>query len=223
MDKEPFLARVRAQLARAGRWHEGAHPDRPPPLPDVRQIPEGELVEFFCRELGAAGGQLHRVTRAEAPAKIAELGRARAARTFAAWDSPLVASLSLETALPGLTRIAVGDRLTLRERLEALDLGITEADHAIAETGSILLLPGPGRSRLVTALARYHVLVLPVERIGPSLTAVADVVRGCRDEDGRLRSNVAVVTGPSRTADIELQLVTGVHGPLELHVLMLVS
>ena len=106
------------------------------------------------------------------------------------------------------------------DRLAALDpirVGITGAFAGIAESGTIAVVSGPGRSRLASLLVPVHIAVLRADRLYPSLAALlaahADVV-----EEG---SNLVLITGPSRTADIEMTLTRGVHGPGEIHVVLL--
>jgi len=95
---------------------------------------------------------------------------------------------------------------TEQARAEA---GVTACHGAIAETGSLALIAGPGCSHTVSLLPPFHVaLVRPEdfhERMGDFFTARADALAGS--------SNCTFVTGPSRTADIELSLTIGVHGP----------
>jgi L-lactate dehydrogenase complex protein LldG len=105
-------------------------------------------------------------------------------------------------------------------RLAALDpvrVGITGAFAGIAGSGTIAVVSGPGRPRLASLLVPVHVAVLRADCLYPSLAALlaahANVV-----EEG---SNLVLITGPSRTADIEMTLTRGVHGPGEIHVILL--
>ncbi|MGO8761088.1 MAG: LutC/YkgG family protein [Desulfobaccales bacterium] len=106
----------------------------------------------------------------------------------------------------------------LREHAADLHTALTLADWGIAETGSLVLDSGSEDLRLATMLAETHVAVLPVSRLQPDSLAL-------EDEMNRLMASppnyLAFITGASRTADIERVLTIGVHGPQELHVLML--
>ncbi len=87
------------------------------------------------------------------------------------------------------------------------EIGVTTADLAVAETGSLLIATGPGRPRLLSLCPPVHVVVLPKERIVGTL----------EEAFARLSDRTSVIiTGPSRTADIECALVRGVHGPGDL-------
>ena len=96
-----------------------------------------------------------------------------------------------------------------REQQAAAEIGVTGCDAAIAETGSLVLFSGPGRSRAVSLLPPVHLAI--VDRAKLCFT-MADVFAKHRT---RLEQSAActVITGPSRTADIELTLTLGIHGP----------
>ena len=87
------------------------------------------------------------------------------------------------------------------------ELGVSGADAALAETGTIVLRSGPGRSRLATLLPPVHLALVPVERLQP------DLFTWTASRAGRLPAGVTLVSGPSKTADIEQTLAIGVHGP----------
>ena len=111
-----------------------------------------------------------------------------------------------------------GDALPPRlAELAALSLGLTGADAGLAETGSVVLATGPGRPRMASLLVPVHVAVLRVDRLVESISALL-ATRGDLVAAG---SNLVAITGPSRTADIEHTLSRGVHGPGEVHVILL--
>jgi L-lactate dehydrogenase complex protein LldG len=89
------------------------------------------------------------------------------------------------------------------------DVGVTGCDAAAAETGSLVMFSAPGRSRVVSLLPPFHVAVVERHRIHFSMAEVFDAYRD------RLESSASCtfITGPSRTADIELTLTLGIHGP----------
>ena len=93
------------------------------------------------------------------------------------------------------------DRLT-RDELFACEAGVTTAQWGIAETGTLVLESARERSRLLSLVPPIHVAVLSASRQTASHA-------------------ITLITGPSRTSDIELTLVVGVHGPQTVHVLLL--
>jgi L-lactate dehydrogenase complex protein LldG len=99
-------------------------------------------------------------------------------------------------------------------------VGLTGADAAFADTGTLALTSGPGRPRLASLSVRTHVALLDPRRLYASWAAwLAAEGQGAAD---RLAggSNLTLITGPSRTGDIEMTLTVGVHGPGELIVVM---
>ena len=109
----------------------------------------------------------------------------------------------------------------LRENSATAGIGITGVDYAIAETGSVVLLPRAGLSRLVSLAPPVHVAIVRPEDIVDDLEDLFILRRLAyhRGEAGSAYMNF--ITGPSRTADIEQTLVIGVHGPLEVHMVIL--
>ncbi len=106
----------------------------------------------------------------------------------------------------------------MRSRLAGIDIGFTVCDLGIAETGSLVLDSSSEEVRLTTMIAEVHVAVLPKSRLrATSYEAEAEVLKLM----GGGPNYVAFITGASRTADIERVLALGVHGPLELHILLL--
>jgi L-lactate dehydrogenase complex protein LldG len=95
-------------------------------------------------------------------------------------------------------------------------MGVTSAAVAVAATGSLLLIPGPDSPRLYSLLPPVHLAIVPVERLVPGLEQVTPVLT-----EAVSRSSAPVlVTGPSRTSDIEMTTVYGVHGPKVLRILL---
>jgi L-lactate dehydrogenase complex protein LldG len=103
-------------------------------------------------------------------------------------------------------------------QLEA-QAGLTAAQWGIAETGTLVLESARERHRLASLLAPLHVALLPAGRLLGTLDEALAAVRG--PDGAPAARTITFVTGPSRTADIELELVVGVHGPRDLHVVLL--
>ena len=98
------------------------------------------------------------------------------------------------------------------------DLGVTSAQAAIAETGTLVLESESERHRLVSLLPPVHIAILNAADICLSLGEALRLVR--RDGSAAMSRTITFITGPSRTADIELTLAIGVHGPKELYVIV---
>jgi len=108
------------------------------------------------------------------------------------------------------------DRDALLDACASADIGITSADYALAETGTLVLLSSPQEARLVSLLPPVHLAVFPQSRILANLDQLLAVV----PNPAALSSAMVLITGPSRTADIEQILVRGVHGPGEVRAII---
>jgi L-lactate dehydrogenase complex protein LldG len=105
------------------------------------------------------------------------------------------------------------DRDALRDACAAADIGITSADYALAETGTLVMLSSKQEARLVSLLPPVHVAIVPRSRILANLDELLSLLPKPADQT----SSMVLITGPSRTADIEQILVRGVHGPGEIY------
>ena len=100
--------------------------------------------------------------------------------------------------------------------LFSVDVGITTAQAAIAETGTLVLDSSSERHRLTSLVPPVHIAIVDATQIHQTLGETLSALQ----RDGELNPIVTFVTGPSRTADIELTLAIGVHGPQELYVIV---
>ncbi len=130
------------------------------------------------------------------------------------WEDQNRAALEEACAKVGMTLLTDN----LREQATVLHTALTVADWGIAATGSLVLNSASEDLRLATMLAETHVAVLPLSRLQPDSLALEDEMQGLMASPP---SYLAFITGASRTADIERVLTIGVHGPGELHILLL--
>jgi len=212
----------RAQHDTANRV--ASHP-RHPPEPEGAW-PQDLLVGRFSAELTAIAGKVHRVTASSAAIDtVMDLCQHRGAERVLSWAPE-------EIGLPGLRDAfaAAGisaddgwlpegeeDRRARLRTLASISVGLTGAIAGIAESGTIAVVSGAGRSRLASLLPPVHIAVLRATRLYPSLGTLIDAHAGILEWG----SNLVLITGPSRTADIEMTLTRGVHGPGEVHVVLL--
>lgn len=114
----------------------------------------------------------------------------------------------------GITFITGG----LRNHMAGIDIGFTIADYGIAETGTLVIDSHSEETRLATMISEIHVAVLPISKLHASALALEAELTALMT---KAPNYTAFITGASRTADIERVLALGVHGPLELHILLL--
>lgn len=192
---------LRARLA--------AHPRQL--IPARAQLPRSEQIALFVRNLEKEFGSVARVPNLRAvPEAVA---------TYLANQN-----LPPEMAIaphPELRAIPWADRplLRLREgRAEPSDqVSVQHGFAAIAETGTLMLPSAPDRPTTLNLLAESAIVVLRATRIVGAYEEAWDLLRA---EFGGLPRNVMLVTGPSRSADIESTLELGAHGPRRLHVVL---
>lgn len=132
-------------------------------------------------------------------------------KTVVASNSPYLQQAGI-TRLPQV-RSGITDRQELRETCASADIGITSVDYALAETGTFVMLSSPHEARLISLLPPVHIAVFSRSSILANLNELLSVVPKPADQT----SAMVLITGPSRTADIEQILVRGVHGPGEIY------
>lgn len=114
----------------------------------------------------------------------------------------------------------VFDREAFKAAAAEADAGVTAADFALADTGTLVLFSAPGKNRSASLIPPVHVSLVPASRILSDLSSlIPRLPQGTEAVDRG--SAVSLITGTSKTADIELTLVRGVHGPGEVHVILL--
>jgi L-lactate dehydrogenase complex protein LldG len=222
-DRSTFLARVREAAAR-GRAHRVAI--NPQATHEASYVGGGDdPVATFLKEWTAVGGRGARVQGDDAARRyLVDLLDACVPANALRWRHPLLERLEIDRILRerhiGIQAWDTLERQSAEERWPAAfaaDLGITSVDWAVAETGTLALCSHPGQGRVVSLLPPNYLAILEPAQIVPDLF---DLFARLEDHKHDLPSNVALVTGPSKTGDIELKLTTGVHGPGNVHVLI---
>lgn len=217
--RDEFFVRVRQAVAegnRAGTTHN---------LPSRGRLGyQGagiDRVECFRATLTAAGGTAH-VTKDKASAAetVLRLVEERSAHTILLENNALLERLPIKEALQrrGLQVRAI-DELSpesSRDAFFAADIGITSVRYLIAETGTLVMACERGDPRSASLLPPVHIAVAQRKQLLDDLFDLFDIL-GAQS----LPSCLTLITGPSKTGDIELKLVTGVHGPGELHVVLI--
>ena len=224
MERDAFLAKVTAHLPRPGAVPGDDDDYTSGPL--IPDLGEQDPVARFRERLIAIDGEFHEAPNASAALQvIVELAERHHAATHLSWDDDHlpVAGVTAALAAAGVGRLqpllgSEPDQIKEREQAYgAVRLGVTGAAAALAETGTVVLTSGPGRPRMASLIPLAHIALLERHRISPSLSHwVADNQDAARDA-----ANLILVSGPSRTADIEQTLNLGVHGPKHLHVVCL--
>jgi L-lactate dehydrogenase complex protein LldG len=208
-------------------------PDAPPrparylPVTSQPDTSVNALIDRFAVELTALKGEPFIVEGdAAARERILNLMENHGARRVIAWELAHIPVAGLGDALAeaGIEVLHPHTHDSFRAEMlsaaEAAQVSLTGADAAAATTGTLIFTTQPGRGRIPTVLAPVHIAVITADQL---VTRVEDWVATLR-ADGmraiRQRANFCFVTGPSRTGDIEMELILGVHGPGRVQVVI---
>jgi len=225
VNREQFLERVR-EATLAGRAYRVAPG---PALPErVGYVGGGDdLVESLASEINAVGGWATVVDDAEAARQaLVELFDIYQPKSAICWRHPLLDRIGLGDFLKA-RGVAQLDHASLsleapdarRAQVVDADIGVTSVSYAVAETGTLAVAARPGQERLASLLPPVHIAIVERSQIVPDLFDLFSIISQQAPND--MPTNLALITGPSKTGDIELTLITGVHGPGKWHVIIL--
>lgn len=226
MKEQDFLARLAQRLGRP-------RPDSPPPR-ERQGVPafyradplalqgapaQRDLALRFQEEIALLGGQAYiEAEAAGAAARLQSLLQAWNPGRLLAWEEDQLPPWAWEPLrrFPDVLRPSqFAGPADFKPRAMQADVGVTGADFAVANTGTLLLCAGPGRPRAASLVVSSHLALLSlgslVPRLGQALEAIA--------RRPGLPSAVNCISGPSRTSDIENDATIGVHGPAQVTVL----
>jgi L-lactate dehydrogenase complex protein LldG len=207
-----MLGKVRSALQRTANSSIAAIPATARITPRAPSGVEAELASFFT-EVEKLGGKTKRLeNKTELHAALRELVAAESIQKATAWQTAELKEWGVEDALKASGVEIVSPHAANRDVAEC-DLGVTGADFALPETGTLVLRSAIEQPRTVSLLPRVHLALIRSACLRPDLHQVF--------EETRHDDYVVFVTGPSRTADIELTVTVGVHGPKTLCVFLL--
>ncbi len=189
------LRRSARQVEKPGPWPTGRTFDDP--------------VVRFSESLVKLKGEVHRAgTLADAWVIVDGLLDEIEASRVVANDEPPLEEMDIATRWPDRSCYVVGaSNGDLRSECERADVGISGVQSALVETGSVIVESGKGRSRLATLLPPVHIAMVPTSKL------TTDLFTWSVDRRGTIETNVTVISGPSKTADIEFKMTLGAHGP----------
>lgn len=212
--REAILQRIRSELA-------GRPAGQPPPVPEVwpRSDPGGEqLIDGFTAELEAVQGEVVRCgSIQQAQARLADLMEQAPRERIGAADRAIcrqvLASLPAE-------RVCWASQGLEPQQMAGLAAGVVTAEWLLADTGTCVIECNTPQERVLCYLPPACVVIAAADRLREHLpSAWEEIAR--QTADPSRRGEFVLITGPSRTADIEKILILGVHGPKRLVVLLL--
>jgi L-lactate dehydrogenase complex protein LldG len=208
---------------RAARKGEIEAPSRPKDYLPVTVIddtsPDG-LLARFTEEMETLKGQVFVVEGDGAACeKVVELVQAQNTDHVLAWD---FAHIPVEGLDGGLTSAGIrvtqpdlhgADGFARKAEAGTAGAGIIGADYAAASTGTLIVSTGAGKSRAATVLPPALIAVIDMQQLIPRVEDYIAIQRAAGLDSMWNKSNIGFITGPSKTGDIEMTLVLGVHGP----------
>ncbi|MHB1685572.1 MAG: LutC/YkgG family protein [Bacilli bacterium] len=185
--------------------------------PDSHQE-AGFLAEVFCLSLEDVGGYAKVISKSEISTVLDDIIIQHQIRSVLQWKDSYLEHLGVSHALQhrDLDVYTWGEENILTKgRIEQAQLGITSANYAIAETGSLVVAGDQYHGRSVSLLPSVHVAFVPLTHLHLRAKSVLQELN-----QHRMPAAVNFITGPSRTSDIEMDSTIGVHGPKHIYVFL---
>jgi L-lactate utilization protein LutC len=185
---------------------------------------EQNIEEFSTRFLKQAGSIYPARNADDAASIVNDLIKARGKGESCSASDIEVESGGITTNISSNIKATISyEKLSKnpREVMGSIDVGITRADYGIAETGTIVDISYTDEHRLLSSLTRVHISILEKNRIIEKLSMLGPMMGKLMRPEVKTKPSITFIGGPSRTSDIELKSVLGVHGPHEVHVILI--
>jgi L-lactate dehydrogenase complex protein LldG len=218
-------SRVRDEILSKLKSAQRRVPDARPAIPALseRTLNTEQMLERFTTELNSQTGIVYRAKKAKDVERIlSEIAVAEGIRKVIVagknTHSIDIKSFGSANGITVRTHEDLKDRETLRETAFTADAGITFADFAVAETGTLGIIFDKDQPRLVSIAPPVHIAIVPVEKLCP---VYEDVVTRVFSNASEIPGQFAFITGPSATADIQAISFRGMHGPVKVIVIFI--
>jgi len=204
----PILENIRRSLTRTPHPTPSLRPDiLKPRLPESMD----SEVERFLSEVNKLSGKAEKLAQANIHSALQSLVTEQNIRKATVWNTPRLNQLQISTYLSSLGIELISPNSD-KHTLAQCHLGITEADYLLPETGTIAIHSSAEKPRAVSLAPRVHLAIVHPEMLRADMHQVF--------AEAKDSHYLVFITGPSRTADIELTVTLGVHGPKNLYVWM---
>lgn len=208
-DEMTVLEKVRRALGRS----RGSVVTPVPPAVDERLArmvgTDARLAELFAKRAEDLKMKAAFVSAGELVGQLVEFLREQKCGKIVVAEAPVLERLGVRAALLAAGFEVRGwEEIQLDELYDWGDCSVTDVAYAVAETASLVIKPTAGQGRGLSLVPMVHVAVIEPEKLVPDLLDLMAVVNA----EGVAR-NIILISGPSKTADIEMNVVTGVHGP----------
>ncbi|WP_144461652.1 LutC/YkgG family protein [Siminovitchia fortis] len=217
-NREPFLDRLAKSFGRERVVEKPVRPDwgLKPQWEVFSGLTSDELVEVLKNQCLLVHTEVIETERAELGAALKEALDRNECKSVVTWKDPRFSEFGLNGVLGQyeLCEWNSEDRAGSIAAAERADVGITFSDITLAESATVVLFSDEGKGRSVSLLPKNYIAVIPKSTIVPRITQAAAEIDRRIAAGETVASCVNFISGPSNSADIEMSLVVGVHGPV---------
>ncbi|WP_257348880.1 LutC/YkgG family protein [Pseudalkalibacillus decolorationis] len=222
-NKEQFLNQIAKSLGRERRTTPVARPQwkHQPQWNVLKNATEDELLDVLGTQCDRIHTRVETTTCLELNNMLTTVIEHFDAKSIVSWDDPRFKEYGINDYYENAGRAGVDVHIwdpSIGEKniiiSERADVGITFADITLAESGTVVLFSDNGKGRSVSLLPTNYIAIIPKSTIVPRMTQATHYIHKMEQENGNVPSCINFISGPSNSADIEMNLVVGVHGPI---------
>lgn len=225
-NKDRFLAQVAKNLGRERRTTPVSKPTwKHQPQHDVyKGFSTDQLVDVLKEQCTKIHTEIEQVTAQSLNKALETIISQWNANSIVHWDDPRFQEYGVTKFFDRVSSTGMNvhrwdaslneDNIRIAEKA---DIGITFADMTLAESGTVVLFSDKGKGRSVSLLPANYIAIIPKSSIVARMTQATTYIHHIQEKEGELPSCINFISGPSNSADIEMNLVVGVHGPIKAH------
>jgi len=223
-NKDKFLRKISDQLGRKRRTEGVELPkwSKQPQYEVFQDLSQDELLDQLVIQCENIHTKIVVTTKDELQENFSKVIEDLGGKSIVHWSDPRFDEYGLTEALvkekeSGVSVHEWNKDLGQRniDKAEQANIGITFSDVTLAESGTVVLHSDNGKGRSVSLLPKTYLAIIPKSTIVPRMTQATDKIHEIAKQNGRMPSCINFISGPSNSADIELRLVVGVHGPVK--------
>jgi L-lactate dehydrogenase complex protein LldG len=224
-NRDAFLSTISSRLGRPERKEGVTRPvwKHQPQWKVLKDATQDELVEVLRKQCAHIHTDLVETNAAGLTQAVKNVVDGYGGGQVITWEDPRFASVGLDKEMYAewseegvdvhVWNTAIGEEnIAIAERS---NVGITFSDETLAESGTVVLFSNKGKGRSVSLLPAAYIAIIPKSTIVPRITQTAYKIHNQVESGENIPSCINFITGPSNSADIEMNLVVGVHGPIK--------
>ena len=223
-NRDKFLDKIAENLGRERKHESIARPvwNHQPQWQVLAGLTQDELIDILEKQCETIHTDFIRTTGENLGDAVRQVIDLYEGRSVVTWDDPRFQEFGLEASLEqwqaDQLNVFKWDNTNREEsvhRAEQADVGITFSDITLAESGTVVLFSGKGKGRSVSLLPETYIAIVPKSTIVPRMSQATREIHRRVASGEAVESCINFITGPSNSADIEMNLVVGVHGPVK--------